>query len=276
MAEEVPRQIANAHTIFNVANTVVFIFFTGMFARIVEKLVPERVEVSREIIAPKFLDESLIETPLLAMQAARFEGHRLSELASKMVHDVGPAIQSRDPKQLDELEKLDDQVDVLKQKIMDYLGEIYRQELTTDESKRLLRMMRAADEIQRISARVRNDLIPVGRTLIESDLEVSETTKHAMEALYDSVCKSVRLAVEAIDEKDEAKALEVIQLKSTVKGLISDALDFQQERIAPTDPDLVMRFRLEDEVIDAMKHIYTLSKRLANLLLPEIVAARDV
>ena len=276
MAEEVPRQIANAHTIFNVANTVVFIFFTGMFARIVEKLVPERIEVTKEIIAPQFLDETLLQTPPLAMQAAAFEGHRLSELASKMVHDVGPAIQSRDPKQLDELENLDDQVDVLKQKIMHYLGEIYRQELTTDESKRLLRMMRGVDEIQRISARVRSDLIPVGRTLIETGLEVSETTKHTMETLYDSVCKAVRLAVEAIDEKDEAKALEVIQMKSTVKGLIKDALEFQQERIAPTDPDLVTRFRLEDEVIDAMKHIYTLSKRLANLLLPEIVAARDV
>ena len=276
MAEEVPRQIANAHTIFNVANTVVFILFTGMFARIVEKLIPERIEVTKEIITTKFLDDSLLATPQLAMQAVTFEGHRLSELASKMVHDVGPAIQSRDPKQLDELENLDDQVDVLKQKIMHYLGEIYRQELTTEESKRLLRMMRGVDEIQRISARVRSDLIPVGRTLIETGLEVSETTKHTMETLYDSVCKSVRLAVEAIDEKDEAKALEVVQMKSTVKGLIKDALEFQQERIAPTDPDLVTRFRLEDEIIDAMKHIYTLSKRLANLLLPEIVAARDV
>ena len=276
MAEEVPRQIANAHTIFNTVNTLVFIWFTAPFARLVQKLVPERVEVSKEIIAPKFLDDSLIETPLLAMQAAAFEGHRLGELASKMVHDVGPAIESRDPKQLDELEHLDNQIDVLKGKIMDYLGEIYRQELTVEESKRLLRMMRAADEIQRISTRVRSELIPVGRTLIETGLEVSETTKHVMTALYDAVCTSVRLAVEAIDDRDEAKALEVIQMKSTINGLIDDALEFQQDRIAPTDPELVTRFRLEDEVIDTMKRIYGLSKRIANLLLPEIVAARDV
>ena len=45
MAEEVPRQIANAHTIFNVANTLLFISFTGALARLVQRMVPERKEV---------------------------------------------------------------------------------------------------------------------------------------------------------------------------------------------------------------------------------------
>ncbi len=276
MAEEVPRQIANAHTIFNVANTVVFIWLTGLFAKIVERLVPERVEVTKEIIAPEFLDDTLLQTPPLAMQAARFEGHRLSVMASEMVTGIGPAMKDRDAQQLEELENLDDKIDVLKNKIMEYLGEIYRQELTSDESKKLLRMMRATDEIQRISTTVRNDLVPAGRTLIESGIEDKGTTGHILATLYETVCNAVNLAVEAIDEMNEAKALEVIQMKSTVKGLINEALEYQQDRIAPTDSDLVTRFRLEDEIIDSLKRIYSLSRRIANLLLPEAVAARDV
>jgi len=276
MAEEVPRQIANAHTIFNVANTAIFIWFTGFFARAVEKLVPDRVVVTKEIIAPKFLDDALLATPTLAMQAARFEGHRLGEIALEMVDQVGPAIRTRDVGQFDELEKKDDQISVLKEKIMEYLGEIYKQELTSDESRRLLRMMRGLDEIQRISTAVRIDLIAVGRLLIESEIETSETTQHALAALYDEVCAAVKLAVDAIAERDEGKALEVIQMKSTINGLIDGALEYQQERIAPTEPQLITLFRLEDEVIDALKRIYSLSKRLANLLLPEAVAARDV
>jgi len=276
MAEEVPRQIANAHTIFNVANTAIFIWFTGFFARAVEKLVPDRVVVSKEIIAPKFLDDALLATPTLAMRAARFEGHRLSEIALDMVDQVGPAIRSRDLGQFDELEKMDDQISVLKRKIMEFLGEIYKQELTSDESRLLLRMMRGVDEVQRISTVVRNDLIGVGRQLIESDIETSETTQHVLAALYDEVRSAVKLAVDAIAELDESKALEVIQLKPTINGLIDDALEYQQERVAPTEPQLIALFRLEDEVIDALKRIYSLSKRLANLLLPEAVAARDV
>ena len=65
-------------------------------------------------------------------------------------------------------------------------------------------------------------------------------------------------------------------MKSAVNGLIEDALEYQQERIAPTEPQLIALFRLEDEVIDALKRIYSLSKRIANLMLPDAVMARDV
>ncbi|MER2516289.1 MAG: Na/Pi symporter [Candidatus Accumulibacter phosphatis] len=41
-AAEVPRQIANANTLFNVLNTVLFIGFTGWFAKMAERAVPDR------------------------------------------------------------------------------------------------------------------------------------------------------------------------------------------------------------------------------------------
>jgi phosphate:Na+ symporter len=276
MAEEVPRQIANAHTIFNVANTLIFIWFTGVFAKVVEKMIPERIEVTKEIIASKYLDATLLATPMLAMEAARFESHRLGKIASEMVHEIGPALKSRDPKRLDELEKLDDKIDVLKDKIMEYLGEIYKQQVTTEEGKGLLRMMRGADEIQRIGTAIRNDMIPTGRVLFESEIEVSETTRHVLTNLYESVCAAVQLAVDAMEGADEAKALEVLQMKSTIHGLIDDALEYQQERISPTESHLITRFRLEDEIIDSLKRIYDLSKRIGNLVVPATVAARDV
>ena len=38
---ETPRQIANAHTIFNVANTLIFIWFTGWFAKLIMRILPD-------------------------------------------------------------------------------------------------------------------------------------------------------------------------------------------------------------------------------------------
>ena len=126
MAAEVPRQIANAHTIFNVANTLLFISFTGTLAKLVERMVPDRKVVSKAIIEPKYLSEELLYSPTLALDAARFEGHRMSEIALDMVQNLGPALQARDMGQLDKLERMDDQVDVLQEKIHDYLGKIYQ------------------------------------------------------------------------------------------------------------------------------------------------------
>jgi phosphate:Na+ symporter len=275
MAKEVPRQIANAHTIFNVANTVLFIWFTGALARLVQRLVPEKEEVSREIIEAKFLSEGLVSTPTLALDAVRLEGQRLGNIASDMVHRLGPALEARDMKQLDELEKMDDQVDVLQEQILDYLGEIHKQELTDKQGEGLLLMIKGLDEIERIADTVRSDLIPLGRSIKERDVELTETTRHILTALYERVCHATRQATAAISDLDKNKALEVVNMKAEINGLIDEALHYQAERVAPTTPDLIATFRMEDEVIDALRRIYRLSKRLSMLMLPAVVSAKE-
>ena len=275
MAEEVPRQIANAHTIFNVANTVLFIWFTGVLAKLVQRLVPDRKEVELEIIKPKFLSDSLLLTPTLALDAARMEGQRLGSIAFTMLEKLKPAFQSRDMKQLGELEKMDDQVDVLKEHILEYLGEIHKQALTEKQGKQLLLMIMGLDGIERIADTVRSDLIPLGRSMIEKDIEITDTTRHIMTNLYQRVCDAVRQATTAIGDIDQNKALEVINMKAEINGLVAEALQYQAERVAPTTPDLIAVFRMEDEVIDALTRIYRLSRRLAKLMLPAVVSSKE-
>ena len=68
MAAEVPRQIANAHTVFNIANTLVFIGFATLFARIAQKLVPDKpledeADLARRTLADaaETIEQRLIE-----------------------------------------------------------------------------------------------------------------------------------------------------------------------------------------------------------------------
>ena len=71
LAAESPRQIANAHTIFNVSNTLLFLWFTGPFARLVEWLIPDRpMEEEAALIRARYLDEELLATPSLALDRA--------------------------------------------------------------------------------------------------------------------------------------------------------------------------------------------------------------
>ena len=63
-------------------------------------------------------------------------------------------------------------------------------------------------------------------------------------------------------------------MQGEINGLIDDALKYQAERVSHTDPELVRVFRIEDEVIDALKRICSSSKRISKLLLPVAVAAK--
>jgi phosphate:Na+ symporter len=84
LAAEVPRQIANANTLFNVLNTLVFIGFTSWFARLAERLVPERGTPEGVIIEPEFLDPEALKLPAVALENVRNEIHRAGGISLAM------------------------------------------------------------------------------------------------------------------------------------------------------------------------------------------------
>ena len=64
-------------------------------------------------------------------------------------------------------------------------------------------------------------------------------------------------------------------MKADINSLIDEALRYQAERVSLTTPNLIALFRMEDEVIDALRRIYELSKRLSKLILPNAVMAKE-
>ncbi len=141
-AEDVPRQIANANTIFNVINTLLFIGFTGWFARLAEWLVPERAPKEGVIIEPEFLEDAALTAPSLAMQQVRLELGRLGEIALSMLRDIVPAMEDQNIKALAEIARRDDQVDILEHEILKYLGKIRQGILSEEESYELQGLLR--------------------------------------------------------------------------------------------------------------------------------------
>ena len=74
---------------FNVINTLLFIGFTTWFARLAEKLVPERAAPEGVIIEPEFLDEAALKAPSIALQQVRLELGRVGEITLGMLKAFG-------------------------------------------------------------------------------------------------------------------------------------------------------------------------------------------
>lgn len=114
LAAETPRQIANAHTIFNVVNTLVFIGLTSQIARLVEWLIPDRpLDAAAMGVRASYLDAALLDTPSLALERVRLEVLDIGAQVAMMLDKVVPAINARDASALLEVERMDDDVDLL-------------------------------------------------------------------------------------------------------------------------------------------------------------------
>jgi phosphate:Na+ symporter len=151
LGAETPRQIANAHTIFNVANTFIFIGFTSQLARLVEKLIPDRpLEEEGLAVSAKYLDEELLSTPSLALDRVRLEVLHMGEFVQDMHRKIMPAILSGNHEQLETVRQMDDEVDILYEQIVSYMGQISKRTLTEEQTEEFLRLMAAVSDLENI------------------------------------------------------------------------------------------------------------------------------
>jgi len=273
LAAEVPRQIANAHTVFNVANTLLFLGFTTTFARLAERLVPEKpAGVARIIVQPKFLDAEMLEIPSMALERVRFEIGHMGEIISEMMARLNEGFQHRDKLKLDQVTLMDDKVDILNEAILHYLSELRQHSLTDRQSSEFQALMSATINLESLADVIETDLVTLGKDYLGSDMRLSEVTRELMLELAAKVMLAVTEVIRAISQNDETAAAGVIALKDEIRRLSDATLQRQSERIGVKEPRHLALIQLEMELLEHLRRIYTLAKRVAKDFVPEEVA----
>lgn len=90
------REIANAHTVFNIFNALLILAITPQFARFIERIVPDRPDAVEAALKAKYLDKAFVSTPSLAIDRARLELLRMADRVRAMLAEGVPAAISGD------------------------------------------------------------------------------------------------------------------------------------------------------------------------------------
>jgi phosphate:Na+ symporter len=272
MAADVPRQIANAHTVFNVANTLILIWFTPLFARFAEFVVREKPVEEKVIVKPRYLSKELLEFPIMALENVRFEVGHMGEIASDMLTTLWMAFQTRNRDMVDEVIRMDDKVDVLSDRILEYLSEVQQEELTDESSRELKALMSATINIESLADVIESELSEICKKYIDYDLHESDASLALFIDFSKTVGEAFDKLVGAIKNDNENAAAEVISVKEHIRHAVDEILKNQATRISvQTNKDLLL-VRLELELVDKLRRIYTLTKRVAREFIPEELA----
>lgn len=273
LADEVPRQIANANTMFNIINTLVFIGFTNWFARLAEKLVPDRARLKDVIIKPEFLDDATLEAPSIALENARREVERAGLITMEMMDSLADAVEHKNKDELDDVARRDDEVDILTAEIAKFLGRVRQNSLTESESRTHQQLVEAMMIIESIGDIVETEMTRVLKSYIKGEYEAtSDVTREMVEGLWTCVRKSLELAVSAVGHNDQRAAQEVLLFKDDIRQLSDRLFERHASRLHIEDPKYLERVRLLMTFIEQLRHMYTLTKRVAKTQLPVEVA----
>ncbi len=263
LAAETPRQIANAHTLFNIANTLIFIGFTSQFARLAEWLIPDKPIEESKFIAPKFLDEALINTPSLALDRTRLEIGEMGQQTQKMFMQIMPAIFTGSRNSLNQIAAMDDAIDITHGEVITYLGQISKQSLTDAQTQELTTFMGAANNLENIADIIESDLVELGHKRLDGDVTISRQTQAVLINLHEKVSEATDLAIQAVIEGDQEAAQQVIAMKSRINRLADAAALYEAKRLIAEEPKRLQAYTIEMDTIEKLKRIYYFAKRMS-------------
>ena len=106
------RQVANFHTVFNLAMVAVFLPLTDLMARLVGRILPERPGAEGGPVRPKYLDPDAIATPSVALACATREVLRMADTVETMLRDAIRVFRDDDTELRGKLSDMDDEVDI--------------------------------------------------------------------------------------------------------------------------------------------------------------------
>jgi len=263
MAAEVPREIANAHTVFNIVNTLLFLPFVGVFARFAGFLVPDLPPSEEDPSRARYLDPELLQTPSLAVDRARLEILNMGERVRTMLTRILPAVFRGEKEDLLAIRAMDEAVDVLHGRIIVYLGQLSRGGLGEEESRELVSLMEAANDLENIGDVIETNLVTEGMQRLDEGIRISDATQEVLAGFHKTVQKALELALQAVGQRNAEAAQAVVALKEAVNALADSAALHEAQRLVADEPRRLEAYTLEVDILKNQKRIYYFAKRMA-------------
>lgn len=219
--ENTARQIANAHTLFNLTNVVILLPFSKYIVKLAERLVPikeEEVELATENTT-KYLDERMFETPSIALGNALKEILRMGEKSEKSLSSSISSVIDADPKAFDRVFKYENTVNMLHRNILNYLLKLSNTNMNSNERIRADNYFHIVNDIERVSDHAKN-IVEIGKNLIDSDSRFSESGLDEIKTVYNTAFKNFSTAIEYINSEDDSLFDDIMEREKEVNALV--------------------------------------------------------
>ena len=198
-AGTIAAHIAVAHTIFNVGNSVIFLPMSGLLAKLVVKLVPER---AGDLAAkPVVLEEHLLDTPIIALEQAKREIIRMARTAKTALENSIDGIVNDDRKKLESTRQIEDYLDEFQYEITSYLSVLSRRQLSYEVSVELPVLLHTVNDLERIGDHAVN-IVEIAERKIEQKLSFSDSAVGEADRLRKEAEQMLDNVIAALENND--------------------------------------------------------------------------
>lgn len=227
------RQIANAHTLFNLINVIILLPFSKYIVKLAERLVPVKEEEIELATAntTKYIDERMFETPSIALGNTVQEVVRMGEKARKSFTYAMEGLITRDSKDIDKAFNYEKTVNTLHKSILDYLLKLSNTNINSDERIKADLLFHVVNDLERISDHAEN-IAEIDRLAVDGETKFSDIAKNEINEISDLLLKNINSAIEYIDTKNHDLYDEIEKTEEEVNMLVKQYRNEHMKRLS--------------------------------------------
>jgi len=212
----IARHIANTHTLFNIINTIIFLPFIGVLAKISTLVIRGKDDL--DDLTVKFIDDRVLNTPPVAIGQARRETLRMAQIALEMVEETNLFLDDGDFKRIRALEKKEEMVDILQRDILDFLVKLSQKSISTQTSETLGSLMNMANDLERIGDHCEN-IWNLGIRKFEGKISFSKSGENEVASIAEQAYEFLKFVVNALEHEDQTIGAKAMEYEDTIDGL---------------------------------------------------------
>jgi phosphate:Na+ symporter len=263
------RQIANAHTLFNIGISLAFLPFTPLAARAIEALVPEAPEGDSPFRV-RYVDERALEQPALALGQATREALRMADVVQAMLRDVPVVFASDHQELLEEVSRRDDQVDFLEREIKLFLTRLGREAMGPDLSRKEIALISFIGNLENIGDIIDKNLMELARKKIYQGRRFSDVGWAQIQEFHGLVSKNLERAIAAFAANDRGLAQEVLDQRPLIRTRERDLRESHLGRLRAGLAESIETSEIHLDLLTNLKRVSSHVSALAISIVEEV------
>jgi phosphate:Na+ symporter len=251
-----------AHIGFNVALLVLFLPLLGPIGKLAALAIPRPATADK---GANYLDDSVLDTPTIALAVAARETLRVSDIVLRMLQGSLDALRNRGPGSRSTVSMLDDDVDALNQAIKLYLTRLDRTELDDDDARRSAEIMGFAINLEHVGDIVDSGLCDVAGKIAKRQLQFSADGLAEIMALYEKTILNMQLSQTVFMTGDPKLARQLVAAKVEIRRLEARSAKQHLQRVRERVPASVETSSLH---LDLLRDLKRINAHLASVAYP--------
>ena len=198
--------ISMLHTLFNITNTMILIWFAPTIVNIVTRLIKTPVNTEDDAFRLRYIDAGIIGAPELATEQATKEIIHFAKISRNGLGYVREAINETDPEKFEELRgklvKYEEISDRIEYEIATFLNAVSSHEISNDTSSLIKAMYKIIGELESLGdsgeaiSRILSRKNIHKRTFNEETIKKLNNMVNLVEAAYDSMIANLEATSE--------------------------------------------------------------------------------